>query len=148
MRLSLNHECSAIYCLRINKLKANKVTVEKNLLSNFPTEVNSAYRNFKELPFFVKNHAQVTLQRLQFTGTPNATKTHPFLEFIGLTRDLIFCMLIRNDIYRYPHPDYRNENLDMLNAHHMEEPCNMLIEIIQLTIRTIRPLMKTSGLAL
>lgn len=97
---------------------------------------------------FVKYHAQGTLKRLQFTGTPNARKTHPFLDFIGLTSDLIFCMLIRNDIYRYPHLDYQNENLDMLNTPQMKEPCNKLIEIMEVTIKSIQPLMKTAGLAL
>jgi hypothetical protein len=57
-------------------------------------------------------------------------------------------MLIRNDIYRYPHLDYQNENLDMLNTPHMKEPSNKLIEIMEVTIRSIRPLMKTAGLAL
>lgn len=133
---------------KINKLKSDKVTVEKNLISNFPSEVEIAYKNFKGLPLFVKYHAQGTLQRLQFTGTQNATKTHPFLDFIGLTSDLIFCMLIRNDIYRYPHLDYQNENLDKLNTPQMKEPSNKLIEIMEVTIRSIRPLMKTAGLAL
>ena len=96
----------------------------------------------------MKHHAQGTLIRLQFTGTPNATKTHPFLDFIGLTSDLIFCMLIRNDIYRYPHLEYQNENLDMLNTPQMKEPSKKLIEIMEVTIRSIRPLMKTAGLVL
>jgi HEPN domain-containing protein len=133
---------------KINKLKNDKIAVERNLISKFPNEVDIAYQNFKGLPLFVKYHAQGTIKRLQFTGTSNATKTHPFLDFIGLTSDLIFCMLIRNDIYRYPHLDYQNENLEMLNMPLMKEPCNKLIEIMEVTIKSIQPLMKTAGLAL
>jgi hypothetical protein len=133
---------------KINKLRTNKATVEKNLIINFPSEVDNAYQNFKALPFFLRSHAQKTLQRLNFTGTVNAVKPHPLLDFIGLTRNLIFCMLIRNDIYRYPHLDYQNKNLDMLNNSKMKEPCNKLIEMMEVTILRIRPLMKMAGLAL
>jgi hypothetical protein len=131
---------------KINKLKSDKVAVERNLISKFPNEVEIAFQNFKGLPLFVKYHTQGTLRRLQFTDTSKDTKTHPFLDFIGPTKDLIFCMLIRNDIYRYPHLDYQNENLDILNT--PQEPCNKLIEVMEVTIKSIQPLMKTAGLAL
>src|SRR5438105_757602 len=64
---------------------------------------------------------QALEKSLNFTGTLSAVKPHPLLDFIRLTRDLIFCMLIRNDVYRYPHFDYQNENLDMLNNSKMKE---------------------------
>lgn len=132
---------------KIDKIKNDAVGAEKNLIANLPNEVDKAYQNYKNLPIFIKSQVTAASKKFQFSGTPNATKPHPFLDFIGLTSDLIFCLLIRNDIYRYPHPDYQNENLEMLNRPEMKEPCERLIEIMLVGIKTIRPLMKTSKLA-
>ena len=68
--------------------------------------------------------------------------------FIGLSKDLISCILIANDIYRYPLAEFRNENLEILNKAIMKKPCDQLIEVMDYLISSIPPLMKPGQLAL
>jgi hypothetical protein len=132
----------------IAKKITNRTSIESNLITKFPTEINQIYQKFKKLDQQVEAKAKKALQELNFTGTENATKPHPFITFFWLTRDLISWMIIRSDIYRYPSLEYQNRNLQMLNRPEMKQPCKQLLEIMEVCVRTIKPLMKGGGLAL
>jgi hypothetical protein len=134
---------------KILKEKSKAPSIESNLIKNFPDEINKIYEKYKNLDRKIEAQSKKALQQLNFTGTENATKPHPFITFFALTYDLIFCMMIRNDIYRYPILErYQNTNLQMLNRPEMKQPCKQLIEIMEACIATIKPLKKGGGLAM
>ena len=132
----------------IAKEITKRTSIESNLITEFPSEINQIYQKFKNFDQQIEAKAKKALQELNYTGTENVTKPHPFLTFFGLTRDLISWMMIRSDIYRYPSLQYQNRNLQMLNRPKMEQPCKQLLEIMEVCVRTIKPLMKGGGLAL
>jgi HEPN domain-containing protein len=127
---------------KIEKVKWAPST-EINLVKKFPHEICKIYDNYKNLDRTTEVKAKRTLQQLNFTGTENVTKRHPFVTFFALSDDLVFCMMIRNDAYRYPILEgHQNRNLQMLNRPEMKEPCKQLIEIMETYIATIEPLKK------
>jgi hypothetical protein len=133
---------------KIRKEKSAPST-ETNLVKNFPREICKIYDKYKNLDRTIEVKAKKALQQLNFTGTENTTKPHPFNIFFALSDDLVFCMMIRNETYRYPILElHQNRNLQMLNRPEMKEPCKQLIEIMETYITTIKLLKKEGALAL
>jgi HEPN domain-containing protein len=134
-----------------NKIRKEKSTpsTETNLVKNFPHEICKIYDKYKNLDRTIEVKTKKALKQLNFTGTENATKPHPFNIFFALSDDLVFCMMIRNETYRYPILErHQNRNLQMLNRPKMKEPCKQLIEIMETYITTIKLLKKEGELAL
>jgi hypothetical protein len=131
-----------------DKIKNRTPADEKNLLYNYSAEIHKAYQNYKNLHPFIQDLVREIGRKQNLAGTENATKLHPFLIFIAVSSDLNYCMLIKNDIYRYPFLEFQSENLQILNGPEMEMACNELIEIMEFFLANIPSLMKPGGLAL
>jgi hypothetical protein len=130
-----------------DKIKNRTLIDEKKLVENYAAEVDRAYQNYKKLPSIVQTRAPKILKQKNLTGTENATKPDPFLSFITLSRNLISCILIKNDLYRYPSMEFKNKNLEILNKPEMAKACNHIIEMMDDFIDTIPKIMKKGLIA-